>query len=59
MKCVLLAVAILLLVVMFAGCTLHLKATDVEIDSEAVKNQQEVYYELVAVGLFDGADNNR
>lgn len=53
MRAILLCAA-LLVVILLQGCTLHFKATDVELDTEAHGSQENTKYELVAVSLLDG-----
>jgi len=45
--------AALLVVILLQGCTLHFKATDVELDTEARASKENQSYELVAVSLLD------
>lgn len=44
--------AALLVVILLQGCTLHFKATDVELDTEARDQQSNKSYDLAAVSLF-------
>lgn len=48
--------AALLVVILLQGCTLHFKATDVELDTEAQQSQNNVTYELYSASLLHGED---
>lgn len=54
MRLVILVGAALLLLFALQGCTLHFKATDVELQTEEPRSRSNVTYELETAELFGG-----
>lgn len=53
MKRMILTLMLLVLLVAVSSCTVHIKATELEIDSERQRVDNDKTYEVVAFGLFD------
>lgn len=54
MKLIVWICAALFLVAALQGCTIHFKASEVELDAERQRVQKNVTYELDSMSLFDG-----
>ncbi len=51
---ILLISAVLVLVILFQGCTLHFKGKDIEFDAERQRVKNNVTYELEAMAFLHG-----
>jgi len=47
-------ILIIVLLTFLQGCTLHFKATDVELQTEQPRSQRNITYGLEAAGLLSG-----